>query len=670
MNRRITSIILLFITALQLHAVTVTTHAGHLASVVSDSSITQLTIKGTIDARDFKFITDALENLKTLDLSEAYIVAYNSTLDDQLIAGVYSYPAKTLPYCALTGMVSLTSLTLPSNLIAIDYGALAGCSKLASIELPPLKSIGDDAFNSCSSLKTISIHKYLTYLGNSAFAHCTALTEVRLNPNEPLVIGDNAFADCTSLTKVVLGPNVTKIGDGAFNGCTALKQFYFSDESKLEDIGDKAFYNSNIEQIDFGRTPLLKHLGAWALARTKLTKLNIPAHIKSLDEGTLFYNNSLTSLELPKTLSYLPDYMLAGCEHLNGAPFMTQNMGNIGDYALYNQSQHTSISIPYKVHYLGSHAMAGMTGLTEITSEPIKVPELGDDVWHGINQSQVKLNVSSESIDDYRAAEQWQNFLIALAQLRGDVNSDGFVNTLDATAERLYIVNGNSQGINTSLTDVNGDDRINVGDIVSIYNIINGNVPVNKPHRGYFDETIEGNGKKNSLKSVDLGIMLDNPNRNYTAFQFSITTPSYITIDDVTLSDRCLGHEIYFNQYEPDKYTIVGFSPAGDDIEGQSGEIFTLHISSTKAIAINETINLDEILFADNLENVYKRNGIVINILGISAIDNITVDDSDRPVDVYNTQGQLMRRNAAPSTATQGLPAGIYIVGGKKVIVR
>ena len=670
MTRRIISIIFILITALQLKAETVTTTAGELAAVVSDSSITSLTVSGTLDARDFKFIADRLTKLKSLNLTSVTIIAYTSTLDDQMIAGEYHHPANTLPFCALAGMVKLRTLKLPTNLTAIDYGALAGCSALINLTLPAsLKKIGDDAFNSCSALTEITIGKNINYLGNNAFAHCDNLTTVAITPNAPLVIGNEAFADCRNLSNVTIGANVTKIGDGAFNGCLALKSVNFNWDSKLEDVGDKAFYNTALETINFNRTPQLKHLGAWAFARTNISKLNIPSHIKSMDEGTLFYNTSLSNLELPKTLTYLPDYMLAGCENIKGTPFMTQNMGNIGDYALYNQSQHQEIIVPLKVYYIGSHAMAGMTGLNEIFSEPRQAPELGDDVWQGINQSQVKLSVNSESIDDYSAAEQWMNFLIGVAQLRGDINSDGYVNTSDAIAERLFIVNGTSQGINTNLTDVNGDTDVNVGDIVSIYNIINGNVPFEKSHRPYFDDTVEGKGQATTTKTVTLDITLDN-NLNYTAFQFNITTPSHITINEAKLSERCLGHEIYLNQKEPGQYTIVAFSPANDDIEGYNGVIMTLNISSTKAVTNNDQITLNKILFADYLENVHWRNDINLNLLGTSAVENITVDQSDHPVDVYNTQGQLLRRNVTPDQATQGLPHGIYIVGGKKVIVQ
>ena len=53
-----------------------------------------------------------------------------------------------------------------------------------------------------------------------------------------------------------------------------------------------------------------------------------------------------------------------------------------------------------------------------------------------------------------------------------------------------------------------------------------------------------------------------------------------------------------------------------------------------------------------------------------AAIHQPTVSSAadSRPTDVYSLDGRRIRTAVAPSTATQGLPPGIYIVGGKKVI--
>ena len=52
-----------------------------------------------------------------------------------------------------------------------------------------------------------------------------------------------------------------------------------------------------------------------------------------------------------------------------------------------------------------------------------------------------------------------------------------------------------------------------------------------------------------------------------------------------------------------------------------------------------------------------------------TSIDEVTVA-SAKSVNVHTLSGQLIRRGVSPQQAIQGLPRGIYIVGGKKMVVR
>lgn len=51
-----------------------------------------------------------------------------------------------------------------------------------------------------------------------------------------------------------------------------------------------------------------------------------------------------------------------------------------------------------------------------------------------------------------------------------------------------------------------------------------------------------------------------------------------------------------------------------------------------------------------------------------SGVADVTAADADAPVDVYDTAGTLLRRGVTRTEALDGLPAGIYIVGGKPVM--
>ena len=56
-------------------------------------------------------------------------------------------------------------------------------------------SIGDSAFECCSSLTSVTIPNSVTSIGNSAFAQCSSLTSVTI-PNSVTSIGNSAFAQC------------------------------------------------------------------------------------------------------------------------------------------------------------------------------------------------------------------------------------------------------------------------------------------------------------------------------------------------------------------------------------------------------------------------------------------------------------------------------------------
>ena len=397
--------------ALATWAVQVNTTAGNLSQVVTDNSINQLSITGTIDARDFKFMASELSNLVSLNLTNAEIVAYNDK-QSPLFFNVTNYEAGTIPAGAFMGK-KLRNVLLPSSLKSIELAAFAGCGDLEAITFPQsLDTIGAYAFSACNKLRTIAIPQNLKYLGDGAFSRCDGLKSATIKPAIDFAVGKDAFQDCKSLSSLTLGQNVTQIKAGAFAGCTSLSAPVIEQSSKLGSIAEAAFAGSGLETIALDQCNNLVSVGMWAFANTPLKNVALPQSLESLGDGAFYYNLDMETIDLPAGINSLSDYLLAGNNNVITDQPVKNGVTSIGDYAFYNWDEIQEFIFPSSVQHIGTKAMAGQVNLNQVVAEPTTVPELGDEVWAGVPQHRIPLKVDASVKDDYRSAEQWMEFKI------------------------------------------------------------------------------------------------------------------------------------------------------------------------------------------------------------------------------------------------------------------
>lgn len=122
---------------------------------------------------------------------------------------------------------SLTSVTLPSELIGIEESAFEGCTKLSSITFSSLNYIEKNAFKGCTSLTSVTFPSMTKEIRESAFEGCTNLTSINLSSSS-VSLGSKAFFGCSKLNSISNTSNVTLVGSYCFaNTTNAFTNAYF-----------------------------------------------------------------------------------------------------------------------------------------------------------------------------------------------------------------------------------------------------------------------------------------------------------------------------------------------------------------------------------------------------------------------------------------------------------
>ena len=138
---------------------------------------------------------------------------------------------------------NIHSVTIPQNVKSVGYRAFHNCDGLESLTFHG-ESIGNFAFDGCTSLKTLSLGENIQTIGGWAFQRCSSLKNVTI-PESVTVIQDHAFSDCESLSSVLFAgdeeatDNALQIGSYAFFCCEQLMDVTLP--KRVTQIGDFAF---------------------------------------------------------------------------------------------------------------------------------------------------------------------------------------------------------------------------------------------------------------------------------------------------------------------------------------------------------------------------------------------------------------------------------------------
>ena len=239
--------------------------------------------------------------------------------------------------------------------------------------------------------------KTVTSIGERAFENCSSLKSVTI-PDNITSIGDRTFWNCTLLTSIIIGNGVKSIGRCAFNDTG-----YYNDEKNWEDnvlyIGNYLILGSyyNYDDIYYGFSvsgnysikPGTKVIADSAFyCCTKLISVTIPDSITSISYGAFSGCSSLKTIVLPDCLTNIGNSAFYGTEYFNNKVNWENNVLYIDKYLIsgrysdyYNNQKKFEVSGNYSIKtgtkVIADCAFLDCTSLTSITI-PDSVTCIGD----------------------------------------------------------------------------------------------------------------------------------------------------------------------------------------------------------------------------------------------------------------------------------------------------
>lgn len=166
-----------------------------------------------------------------------------------------------------------------------------------------LKVLGRNVFNGCASLKSIEIPQGVTVIQAYTFANCQALTSVEIL-NGVTMIGDHAFYNCASLKSIIIPNTVTSMGNYSFANCTSLESMTLPFIGSAISGEGKTHFGYIFGANDYS--------GQKSYVPTSLKTVIITVGGKIADYA--FYNcSSITNISIPDTVEYVGNSAFSGC---------------------------------------------------------------------------------------------------------------------------------------------------------------------------------------------------------------------------------------------------------------------------------------------------------------------------------------------------------------------
>ena len=646
-------------------------------------------------------------NLRSLDIPEGVTsIGYDAFVRCYKLASV-KFPStlRTIGGSAFY-QSGIESLTLPEGVTTIYGSTFSNCDSLRTVVLPSTltrittryndddTSSGNAPFSDCDRLSAFDASKApLEEICEGAFSSLDIRT-LNLSASKFTAVPNRLCYGCDSLRTVVLPATVTSIGESAFGRCRKLSSVNLPEETTTVEEG--AFQNCDTLRWD-GLPENLASVGRYAFSGTTFADLTLPASLASVTQSA-FSHCVFNNLTIPSTVTSIGQYAFDGAEVkgvLDITPAASLRMetntfqcsggnndeeGRYYNYHLQNVNWNSTTRFP-KDQFCeidNLYLPAGGSVSTEdgidyifydgVTDLVTVAPNTSDNRAYRITKAMTAREVTYTRYfgqrSGYGEAAGWQTIVLPF-QPTEITHTRGYGETAETVTLAPF-----------------GSDALAGGDVLPfwLYELASDGtyqpatvIEANKPYlicmpnndRYPTENNISGDVRFAAVDETS-GITLQPTEGSLvtapgTSFDL---VPTYEWIDQNETAYALNEDNYYYGDdgvnYEPGSVFVRNNS----DIEPFRAYLVS-HASPSNAPAFYRIGGVaNGIEFAPRLPDEATTVRVEAGVLYLHC-------DAERTVRIYDTAGRTVRQVDAPAgeTAVYGLPSGIYLLEGHKVLI-
>jgi len=343
------------------------------------------------------------------------------------VSGNYRYVDNGDGTCTITDYTGTAAkVTIPSKLDDLqvtgigeeafanvdEYGYVINNTTLTTVVIPKgVTWIGDNAFALCSALSKVTLPETLVSIGTAAFEGCDLYTLTL--PDSIATISDWAFSGNGRLTKVDLPASLSELGALAFGSCWEMDQLTIEESNTVYKAENNVLYTKDgtklvlyapglagAYEVPEGVTEIETRAFSAAIG---LTEVKLPSTLRVIGDSAFNATRKLKSINLPEGLETIGTAAFngSGIESIQIPDGITEIPAN----AFLNCRSLKTVSLPSSITSIGKQAF-NRCELLEALKLPDHISEIGADAfgWSGTADFPLYVNEGTTTEETLAAA--------------------------------------------------------------------------------------------------------------------------------------------------------------------------------------------------------------------------------------------------------------------------